>query len=254
MPEPRTVTACVIIIGNEILSGRTQDANLPYLAKALNGVGIRVMEARVVRDEERAIVEAVDACRAPSTTSSPPAASARPTTTSPPAASPGLSASRWCRSARGGAADPPLRPADLNEARLKMAEVPEGASLIDNPVSSAPGFRIGNVFVLPGRAEHPAGDGRRAGVELQGGEPVLSRTVSAFAAESAIAAPLAAVQERIRHVEIGSYPFVRSGRFGTSLVVRSPDPAALDAATADVAAMLRTLGIEPIEDGEASAA
>ena len=130
----------------------------------------------------------------------------------------------------------------------------DGASLIDNPVSTAPGFRIGNVFVLPGvpRILQAMVDGLVP--KLQGGAPVLSRTVSAFAAESSIAAPLAAVQDRYATVEIGSYPFVRTGRFGTSLVLRSPDPAELDAAAADVAAMLRTLDIEPIEDGEASAA
>jgi molybdenum cofactor synthesis domain-containing protein len=247
MPESRTVTACVIIIGNEILSGRTHDANLPYLAQALNGAGIRMMEARVVRDDQRAIVEAVDACRTaydyvfttggigPTHDDITAAAIARAF---------GVELVRDPR-----AVDLLTRHyavADLNEARLKMAEVPEGSALIDNPVSSAPGFRIGNVFVLPGVPSilRAMVDGLVVG--LRGGDPVLSRTISGFVTESAIAAPLSAVQDTHPQVEIGSYPFVRSGRFGVSLVIRSTDRAALDVAAAAVAEMLRGLGIDPI--------
>jgi molybdenum cofactor synthesis domain-containing protein len=254
MPESPTVTACVIIIGNEILSGRTHDANLPYLAKALNGVGIRVMEARVVRDDEGAIVEAVDACRAAYdyvfTTGG-----IGPTHDDITAAC--LAEAFGVELVRDPRAVDLLTrhyaAAELNEARLKMAEVPQGATLIDNPVSSAPGFRIGNVVVLPGvpRILQAMVDGLV--VNLRGGDPVLSRTISAFTTESGIATPLAAVQDAHPQVEIGSYPFVRSGRFGVSLVVRSTDRAALDAAAVAVAAMLRGLAIEPILEDEAPA-
>ena len=249
MPESRTVTACVIVIGNEILSGRTQDANLAYLAKALNGVGIRVMEARVVRDDAHAIAAAVDACRARYdyvfTTGG-----IGPThddiTAGSIARAFGVALVRDPR-----AVDMLTRryaAAELNEARLKMAEVPEGSALIDNPVSSAPGFRIGNVLVLPGVPSilRAMVDGLVVG--LRGGDPVLSRTISGFTTESGIAAPLSAVQDAHPQVEIGSYPFVRSGRFGVSLVVRSSDRAAVAVAAAAVATMLRNLGIEPIED------
>jgi molybdenum cofactor synthesis domain-containing protein len=255
MPEAPTVTACVIIIGNEILSGRTHDANLPYLAKALNGVGIRVMEARVVRDDECAIVEAVDACRHAYdyvfTTGG-----IGPTHDDITAAC--LAEAFGVELVRDPRAVDLLTrhyaAAELNEARLKMAEVPQGATLIDNPVSSAPGFRIGNVVVLPGvpRILQAMVDGLV--VNLRGGDPVLSRTISAFTTESGIAAPLSAVQDAHPQVEIGSYPFVRSGRFGVSLVVRSTDRAALDAAAVAVAAMLRGLAIEPILEDEAPAA
>jgi molybdenum cofactor synthesis domain-containing protein len=255
MPESPTVTACVIIIGNEILSGRTHDANLPYLAKALNGVGIRVMEARVVRDDECAIVEAVDACRHAYdyvfTTGG-----IGPTHDDITAAC--LAEAFGVELVRDPRAVDLLTrhyaAAELNEARLKMAEVPQGATLIDNPVSSAPGFRIGNVVVLPGvpRILQAMVDGLV--VNLRGGDPVLSRTISAFTTESGIAAPLSAVQDAHPKVEIGSYPFVRSGRFGVSLVVRSTDRAALDAAAVAVAAMLRGLAIEPILEDEAPAA
>jgi molybdenum cofactor synthesis domain-containing protein len=255
MPESPTVTACVIIIGNEILSGRTHDANLPYLAKALNGVGIRVMEARVVRDDECAIVEAVDACRHAYdyvfTTGG-----IGPTHDDITAAC--LAEAFGVELVRDPRAVDLLTrhyaAAELNEARLKMAEVPQGATLIDNPVSSAPGFRIGNVVVLPGvpRILQAMVDGLV--VNLRGGDPVLSRTISAFTTESGIAAPLSAVQDAHPQVEIGSYPFVRSGRFGVSLVVRSTDRAALDAAAVAVAAMLCGLAIEPILEDEAPAA
>lgn len=249
MSDARTVSACVIIIGNEILSGRTQEANLSYLAKALNAVGIRVMEARVVRDEERAIIDAVNACRAahdyvfttggigPTHDDITSASIAR--AFSVPVERDPRAIDLLTRHYAG---------TELNEARLKMAEVPEGATLIDNPVSSAPGFKIGNVFVLPGVPSilRAMVDGLVA--SLRGGDPVLSRTIAAFATESAIAAPLSAVQDAHPRVEIGSYPFARSGRFGTSLVVRSTDRVALDAAAAAVAAMLRELAIEPILD------
>jgi molybdenum cofactor synthesis domain-containing protein len=255
MPKPRTVTACVIIIGNEILSGRTRDANLSYLGKAMNAVGIRIMEARVVRDEEGAIVEAVNACRVAYdyvfTTGG-----IGPTHDDITAAS--IAKAFGVELVRDACAVDLLTShyaaADLNEARLKMAEVPEGAVLIENPVSSAPGFQIGNVFVLPGvpRILQAMVDGLAA--RLRSGDPVLSRTISAFTTESAIAEPLSAMQDRYPEVEIGSYPFVRSGRFGVSLVLRSTDSATLGAATAAVAAMLRALGIEPILEDEAPAA
>lgn len=254
MSENPTVTACVIIIGNEILSGRTHDINLPYLAKALNGIGIRVMEARVVRDEENAIVHAVDACRVAYNyvfTTGGIGPTHDDITAASIARAFGVSVVRDPRAidllTRHYAA------AELNAARLKMAEVPEGATLIDNPVSSAPGFCIGNVYVLPGvpRILQAMVDGLTA--NLRGGDPVLSRTVSGFTTESGIAAPLAEVQQAHADVEIGSYPFVRSGRFGVSLVVRSIDRAALDAAAAAVAAMLRGAGVEPILEDESTA-
>jgi molybdenum cofactor synthesis domain-containing protein len=249
MNAARTVTAAVVVIGNEILSGRTHDANLPYLARALNAVGIRVMEARVVADDEAAIVVAVNACRAaydhvfttggigPTHDDITSAAIARafgvPLVRDPRAVD--LLTRHYAA-------------ASLNEARLKMADVPEGAALIDNPVSAAPGFRMGNVYVLPGvpRILQAMVDGLAAG--LKGGDPVLSKTISAFTTESGIAYPLADVQKQHTATEIGSYPFVRSGRFGVSLVVRATDPSALDAAADAVAAMLRDAGIEPLAE------
>lgn len=254
-PDPHPVTACVLIIGNEILSGRTQDANLAYLAKALNRAGVQVMEARVIRDEEQAIVEAVNACRAVYTyvfTTGGIGPTHDDITSGSVARAFGVELVRHPRAVELLTRHYPA--GQLNPARLKMANVPASAELIDNPVSAAPGFRIGNVFVLPGvpRILQAMVDGLAA--RLQGGAPVLSRTVSAFTTESSIAVPLAAVQDRHPKAEIGSYPFVRAGRFGTSLVARSTDAAALAAAVEDITNMLRQSGVEPIIEDEAPAA
>lgn len=249
MPDTATVTACVLIIGNEILSGRTQDQNLTFLAQALNEIGIRVVEARVIPDDEGTIVATVNHCRAAFdyvlTTGG-----IGPTHDDITSASVAKAFGR--RLIRHPEAEAVLlahyRPAEVNEARMKMADVPEGAVLIENPVSRAPGFQVENVIVLPGvpailRAMF---DGLRP--RLQGGASVLSRTISSFVTEGTIAARLSAVQASHPTVEIGSYPFVRSGRFGVSLVVRGTDGTAVDAATDAVCAMLRDLGFEPIED------
>ncbi|MFO1113017.1 MAG: hypothetical protein U1E35_03810 [Rhodospirillales bacterium] len=136
--------------------------------------------------------------------------------------------------------------AELSPARLKMADIPEGAALIDNPVSAAPGFRLDNVWVLPGvpRILQAMVDGLATG--LKGGDPVLSRTISAFTTESSIAYALADVQQQHPAARSAAIPSSAPGRFGVSLVVRSTDRAALDAAAAAVAAMLRGAGVEPL--------
>jgi molybdenum cofactor synthesis domain-containing protein len=242
-------TAAVIIIGNEVLSGRTQDANLQFLAQRLAALGIRLDEARIVRDVEGDIIEALDALRrrcdyvfttggiGPTHDDITAAAIARAF---------GVTLHRSedaVRRLRLHYGDVPL-----NAARLRMADVPAGAALLDNPVSAAPGFRIENVFVLPGvpmimRAMFEALEG-----QLSGGAPIIAAQVSAFTTESGIAAALADVQQRHPGVEIGSYPFLRAGRFGVSLVARGADGAAVAAAAQAIAGMLESLGIEPIVD------
>ncbi|MCU0838424.1 MAG: molybdopterin-binding protein [Rhodospirillales bacterium] len=242
-------TAAVVIIGNEVLSGRTPDANLQFLAQRLALRGIRLREARIVRDVEEDIIAAVDALRrhcdyvfttggiGPTHDDITAAAIARVF---------GVALHRSEEAARR------LRlhygDAGLNPARLRMADVPEGAALLDNPVSAAPGFRVGNVFVLPGvpmimRAMFEALEG-----QLRAGPPIASRQVSAFTTESGIAGPLREVQDRHPTVEIGSYPFLRGGRFGVSLVARGEDADAVAAAARAIAAMLAQAGIEPIVD------
>ncbi len=249
MSERKAVTAAVIIIGNEVLSGRTADLNLAFLARALNDVGVRVREARIIPDDEAVIVETVNSCRkafdyvlttggiGPThddiTSASIAKAFRVPLERNPQALK---------------ALEQHYRPGEFNEARRKMADVPAGASLIDNPVSKAPGFQIGNVFVLPGvpvimRAMF---DGLRA--RLSGGEPMLSRSIAAYTTEGAIAAGLGRIQARHDDVEIGSYPFVRAGRFGVSLVARTTSPESLDAVADEIKALIRDVGETPIED------
>ena len=184
----RTVTAALVIIGNEILSGRTQDENLAFLAEELNGIGIQLREARVVPDAEADIVEAVNACRARHdhvfTTGG-----IGPTHDDITAASVAKALDRPL--VRHPEAERRLLayypPEKVNEARMKMADTPEGAELIDNPVSVAPGFTIENVHVLPGvpsilQAMLPGLKPR-----LQGGAVVHSRTITVFCPEGEIA-------------------------------------------------------------------
>jgi len=242
--NPRTPRACFIIIGNEILSGRTQDVNLAYLAKMLGDLGISLKEVRVIPDVERTIVLAVNNLRGEFDyvfTSGGIGPTHDDITSASIAKAFGVKLFRDPQAVRlledhyRGTAH------ELNEARLKMADIPEGASLINNPVSRAPGFKIGNVYVLAGvpKIFQAMVDGLKG--ELKGGPPILSETVSCNLPEGRIAAGLAAIQSHYGEVEIGSYPYFRAGQFGTSLVLRSCDQAALSKATAEVAELIRVL-------------
>ncbi|HEX6013786.1 MAG TPA: molybdopterin-binding protein [Geminicoccaceae bacterium] len=244
----RTVTAALVIIGNEILSGRTRDENLAFLAEELNGIGIQLREARVVPDAEADIVEAVNACRARHdhvfTTGG-----IGPTHDDITAASVAKALDRPL--VRHPEAERRLLayypPEKVNEARMKMADTPEGAELIDNPVSVAPGFTVENVHVLPGvpsilRAMLPGLKPR-----LQGGAVVHSRTITVFCPEGELARPLGEIQARHPTVEIGSYPFMRQDRFGTSVVLRSVDEAAIAATADEILAEVRERGVEVLD-------
>ncbi|HZT21215.1 MAG TPA: competence/damage-inducible protein A, partial [Dongiaceae bacterium] len=138
-------------------------------------------------------------------------------------------------------------PGGLNEARLRMAHVPEGAELVPNPVSAAPGFRIGNVFVLAGvpAVMRAMFDGLKG--TLVGGAPLRSRTIGAYLGEGVIAAGLGALQQRYPALEIGSYPFFRQGRYGASFVLRGTEADLIEAAAGELRQLIRDLGAEPIE-------
>lgn len=250
MAEEKSVTACLIVIGNEVLSGRTQDANLQYLAKALNEIGVRLSEARVIPDVEATIVSTVNECRAKFdyviTTGG-----IGPTHDDITSAS--IAKAFGVAHVRNPEAEARLRrhyarPEDLNAQRLRMAEMPEGAELVDNPVSAAPGFRIGNVIVLAGvpRIMQAMFEGYRH--RLKGGATMLSRTVVAYVPEGQMAAGLGATQTAHPGVEIGSYPFFRAGKLGASLVVRGTAAAEVAAATEAVKVLVRAQGGEPIEE------
>jgi molybdenum cofactor synthesis domain-containing protein len=248
-PEEKIVTAAVLIIGNEILSGRTQDQNLAYLATGLNSVGVTLREARVIPDIAEVIVATVNELRVtynylfttggigPThddiTSECVAQAFGVPWTLHPEAHQIFLSH---------------YKPGELNEARLRMAHTPEGAALIINPVSRAPGFRMGNVFVMAGipRVMQAMFDAVKH--DLKGGRPMLARTVSCHLAEGVIAKGLGEIQNRYSDLDIGSYPFYRRGEFGTSLVLRGRDGARLTAGTEEVIALVKSLGGTPIEE------
>lgn len=245
-PAVANPTAAVLVIGNEILSGRTKDANLPHLGETLAAVGIPVREARVVPDVEAEIIDAVNALRAKHS---------YVFTTGGIGPTHDDITSDCVAKAFGVALE--LNPdavarleahyaaGQLNEARLRMARIPAGATLVDNPISAAPGYRIGNVFVMAGVPNIMRAMLDGVLPTLQGGPPVHARTVSCELAEGTIAAELGALQERYGDLEIGSYPYFRAGYFGVSLVLRGTDEARLDAAAAELADIVRRLGGTP---------
>jgi molybdenum cofactor synthesis domain-containing protein len=233
-----------LIIGNEILSGRTVDANLPYLAKALGAVGIRLAEARVVPDDEAEIVAALNACRAkyryvfttggigPTHDDITAAAVARAF---------GRPLIRHPEAERRLLAHFP--PEKVIPARMSMADTPEGAELIDNPVSVAPGFRVENVFVMAGVPSIMQAMLDGVIPSLEGGATMQSRSITLFGPEGLVAEGLGALQTAHPEVEIGSYPFFRPDGPGTVIVVRGTDPAEVDQAAAGVVALAERLEI-----------
>jgi molybdenum cofactor synthesis domain-containing protein len=245
--EDRIWTAALIIIGDEILSGRTQDANLSYLARWLNIQGIRLAEARVVPDDMAAIGAAVTACLAACdyvfTTGG-----IGPThddiTVDAVAAALGLpvvyhpEAEATLRAYYGDR---------ITEARLRMARVPAGAELIPNPETGAPGIRLDRLFIMAGVPKITQGMLRGLDGKLAGGRPVLSAAVGAWTAESRVAGILADVQKGFSDVQIGSYPFWREGKTGANFVLRSVDPHHLRCAVERLVAALRADGLEPVE-------
>ena len=229
MTKPRTVTACVLIIGNEILSGRTQDTNLNHMAATLGDWGIQVREARVIPDIETEIVSAVNEMRRKydyvfttggigPTHDDITAASIAKAFGVPLVTNPVIEARILSRQA----------PREVTASRLRMALIPEGAFLVENITGGPQGFCIENVYVMAGipavmRAMLASLEGK-----LDGGLPVRSRTVTAYVGESTIAAALTRIQDDFPDVDLGSYPFFREDRYGTSLVMRGVEEEDLD--------------------------
>lgn len=236
-------TACVLVIGNEILSGKTQDTNLQFLGFELAKLGIRLAEGRVVRDEPAAIIGHVNECRRKFTyvfttggigpTHDDITAECIAQAFGVPLVLNDDAVERLNRGARS-----------LNEARLKMARVPRGAELVDNPVSNAPGFRVENVFVFAGIPSVARAMFASAIPMLAQAAPILSASVDAFMREGDLAEPLERIQQRYADVEIGSYPFSREGKFGATLVARGTDRAKLNRAVDEIVAAIAALGGE----------
>ena len=238
----RLINAGLIIIGNEILSGRTRDANLAIIGKRCDALGIRLAEARIIADEEANIVETVNACRSMFTyvfTTG----GIGPTHDDITAAS--IARAFDVELVRNddavAALDRYYEPRFLTEARLKMADIPAGARLIDNPVSGAPGFQLDNVFVLPGVPAILEAMFEGLTHRLVGGAPILTDNVTTHLSESQIAAELGAVQEQYPDVSIGSYPFFRKGKLGVNLVLRGTDAARISAVLYELQVMITRL-------------
>jgi molybdenum cofactor synthesis domain-containing protein len=234
-------TACALIIGNEILSGKTQDTNLQFLGFELAKLGIRLAEGRIVRDEPAAIIHHVNECRATfdyvfttggiGPTHDDITAECVAQAFGVPLVLNEDAVERLKRSGR-----------PLNEARLKMARLPRGAIIVENTVSGAPGFRIQNVFVFAGIPSIARAMFASAVPMLMQGTPILSASIDAYLPEGDFAEALDTIQKRHTTVEIGSYPFHRDGRYGATLVARGTDKALLSTVIDEIAAAIVSLG------------
>ena len=251
MASERIWTAALLVIGDEILSGRTQDRNIAQIAAWLNLQGIRLAEVRVVPDRVEKIAAAVNALRAENdylfttggigpthddiTVEAISAAIGVPVIIHPRA----RAILEAYYETRGG----------LTEARLRMARVPQGAELIENPMSGAPGIRLGNIFILAGVPHIATVMLEALSGTLEGGRPLLSRTLGCWVAESEVADLLGAVERAHPGCQIGSYPFFREGRVGANFVVRSTERELLDACAEDLAGRLDADGREVVREG-----
>jgi molybdenum cofactor synthesis domain-containing protein len=245
--------AAILVIGDEILSGRTQDTNTGYIARWLGQIGIPVREARVVADETAEIVAAVRALSARydyvfSTGGIGPTHDDITADAMAAAFETGIDFHPTVFAAMA-ARYKTMNIGPFNEARQRMARIPYGASLIANALSGAPGFQIANVFVMagiPAVMQAMLEDVRR---RLVAGVPLASVTVSVFLGEGTIAAGLAALQKQYPDLPLGSYPFSRDGKFGTSLVARGSDPGRLGQVREALISMVRAAGAEPLAEG-----
>jgi len=251
MGNNRIWTAALLVIGDEILSGRTQDKNVAQVATWLNRQGIRLEEVRVVPDVGARIASAVNELRrtydyvlttggiGPThddiTVDSIAAAFEVPVIVHPEA----RRILEDYYATRGGVTD----------ARLRMARVPEGAELLPNPTSGAPGVRMENVFILAGVPSIAAAMMEALDGKLEGGRPMVSATIGAYAAESEVADLLREAEAANDGVAIGSYPFFKDGRYGANFVVRSDDGNLVERTTKDLERRLSEAGIEPFSGG-----
>ena len=244
-------TAGLAIIGDEILSGRTQDRNIAQVATWLNVQGIRLAEVRVVPDIEERIIAALAALRSaydycfttggigPTHDDITVDAVAKALGV-PVVVHPEARAILECYyQDKGG----------LNEGRLRMARVPEGSELIRNRMSGAPGIRLGNLFLMAGVPHITAGMLDALTGTLEGGRPLVSVTVGAFAPESEVAEMLRQAEQSAEGISIGSYPFFKEGRVGSNFVVRSEDEEKAKAVAEELAAQLAGIGYEPVAGG-----
>ena len=248
MTKNTKVNAAILIIGNEILSGRTQDTNTSTLATWLNSIGVKVQEVRVIPDIEKTIVDTLNVLRKENdyvfTTGG-----IGPTHDDITAESVSKAFGLKYEIHKEGykILEAYYKPGEFNEGRQKMIWMPENAELILNPTSGAPGFSVDNVFCLPGVPSIMKSMLGGLKNKIVGGEPILSQTISLKTVESEIANSLTEVQENNKDVEIGSYPFFHAGKLGVSIVIRSEEQSKIDECGSQVLKFVNEKNIEVVD-------
>tara|TARA_B100000989_G_scaffold265490_1_gene218404 strand:+ start:1417 stop:2166 length:750 start_codon:yes stop_codon:yes gene_type:complete len=245
MKNNTKVNAAILIIGNEILSGRTQDTNTTTLAKWLNSIGVVVNEVRVIPDIEKTIVETLNTLRKSNnyvfTTGG-----IGPThdDITAESVSKAFGLKYEIHKEAFKILEEYYKKGEFNEGRQKMVWMPENASLILNPTSGAPGFSVDNVFCLPGVPSILKSMLGGLKNKIVGGEPILSHTINLRTVESEIANSLTEVQDQNEDVEIGSYPFFHAGKLGVSIVIRSENQSKIDDCNSQILKFVKEKNIE----------
>jgi len=248
MTKNTKVNAAILIIGNEILSGRTQDTNTSTLATWLNSIGVKVQEVRVIPDIEKTIVDTLNVLRKENdyvfTTGG-----IGPTHDDITAESVSKAFGLKYEIHKEGykILEAYYKPGEFNEGRQKMIWMPENAELILNPTSGAPGFSVDNVFCLPGVPSIMKSMLGGLKNKIVGGEPILSQTISLKTVESEIANSLTEVQDNNKDVEIGSYPFFHAGKLGVSIVLRSENQSRIDECNLQILNFVNKKNIEIVD-------
>ena len=248
MTKNTKVNAAILIIGNEILSGRTQDTNTSTLATWLNSLGVKVNEVRVIPDIEKTIVDTLNVLRKENnyvfTTGG-----IGPThdDITAQSVSKAFGLKYEIHKEAFEILEAYYKPGEFNEGRQKMIWMPKNAKLILNPTSGAPGFSVENVFCLPGVPSILKSMLGGLKNRIVGGEPILSQTLSLKTVESEIASSLKEVQNQNQEVEIGSYPFFHAGKLGVSIVIRSENQSRIDECSSQILKFVREKKIEVVE-------
>jgi molybdenum cofactor synthesis domain-containing protein len=248
MTKNTKVNAAILIIGNEILSGRTQDTNTGTLALWLNTIGVKVSEVRVIPDIEQVIIETLNTLRKNFnyvfTTGG-----IGPThdDITAESVSKAFGVNYKIHKEAFKILESYYKPGEFNEGRQKMVWMPENAELILNPTSGAPGFSFENVFCLPGVPSILKSMLGGIKNKIVGGEPILSQTISLRTVESEIANSLTKVQDNNKDVEIGSYPFFQAGKLGVSIVIRSEDQSKIDNCNSQILKFVNEKKIEVVD-------
>ena len=248
MTKNKKVNAAILIIGNEILSGRTQDTNTGTIAIWLNSIGVKVEEVRVIPDIEKIIIDTVNELRKTNnyvfTTGG-----IGPThdDITAKSISKAFDINYEIHKEAFKILEAYYKPGEFNEGRQKMVWMPKDAKLILNPTSGAPGFNVKNVFCLPGVPSILKSMLGGLKNEIVGGEPILSHTISLRTIESEIAESLTNVQNKNGDVEIGSYPFFQAGKLGVSIVLRSENQSKIDICNSQILDFVNEKKIEIVD-------